>query len=126
MKRIFAILPLVALLALAGCTGFEHTSDIALGDDITNASTGEAVTIAGTIVDLSGTYSTDFAGFTIGFELDTPETSALEATDVIQSGPIFIFTPDVAGDYYFYAWVYLDRDPTNIGVDVIKIVASDS
>ena len=121
MKRLG--LPAVLVLLLVGCGGFDGTSDINLGEDQT-VTVGTQVTINGTIVDLSKNYSTADEGFTIGFELDPPEASVLVEADVTKSGPIFIFTPDVAGVYYFYAWVYLISDPKNIGVDVVVITVT--
>ena len=122
MKRLI-LLPAVLALLLIGCGGFEGQSDIDLADNQT-VEAGDRVTIDGKIVDLTGTFSTDDEGFTIDFELDVPETSALDAEDVTQSGPVFIFTPDVAGEYYLYAWVYLKSNPKNIGVDVVQITAT--
>ena len=122
MKRL-VLLAAVLALVLIGCGGFEGQSDIDLADNQT-VTAGTQVTINGKIVDLTGELSTNYDGFFIDFELDVPETSALEAGDVTQSGPIFIFTPDVAGEYYLYAWVYLKSNPKNIGVDVVQITAT--
>ena len=122
MKKI-AIFPIALATILLGCGGFTGVSEINLGDD-QNANAGEAVTIAGEILDASLVYSTNFVGFTIDFELDSPVGSDITDANVTQSGPIFIFTPDIAGEYYFYAWVYDNSDPSNIGVDVVKITVA--
>lgn len=122
MKKI-ASLPIALAAFLIGCAGFQGESEINLGDD-QNANAGDQVTIAGEILDLSLAYSTDFVGFTIDFDLDSPAGSDITDANVTQSGPIFIFTPDIAGEYYFYAWVYDNSNPSNIGVDVVKITVA--
>ena len=123
MRKLRSILAIAFIVVLVGCGRFDGTSAIDLGAD-QSVTAGTQVTIAGQIADMSGTMSTDDTGFTIDFDLDTPDTSEIVGSDVTQSGPIFIFTPDVAGEYYFYAWVFDNANPGNIGVDVVKITAT--